>query len=174
MARRVESGEHSSADRSRRAAKQVVGWREWIALPDLGIDAIKVKVDTGARTSALHAFDVRTEERAGTTYVRFKVHPVQRDSKLTLESEAELLERRYVRNSGGARTLRPVIQTRLRVGDLEWEAEVTLVARDEMGFRMLIGREAVRRRLLVDPGRSYLLGPVPDSQRKRRSTRGRK
>ena len=135
-----------------------LGWREWVSLPDLRIDRIKVKIDTGARTSALHAFDVKIVSRGRTEFVRFKVHPVQRDSATTIEAEAPLLERRYVRDSGGKETLRPVIQTNLEVLGDRWPIELTLVARDAMGFRMLLGRQAVRGRFVVDPGRSYFGG----------------
>lgn len=133
----------------------MLGWREWAALPELGIGRIKVKVDTGARSSALHAFDVVREERAGETWVRFKIHPVQRDARETIEARARLVDEREVRSSTGRATLRPVIETRIVIGGEAWPIEITLVRRDLMGFRMLLGRQAVRRRFLVDPGRSF-------------------
>ncbi len=137
--------------------KPVVGWREWAALPELSVPRIKIKVDTGARTSALHAFDVERFEREGQPWVRFVIHPLQRDTETTVETEAPLLEERWVRSSNGKRSLRPTIRTTVRLGELSWPIEVTLVRRDVMGFRMLLGRQAVRaRRLLVDPGRSYV------------------
>lgn len=135
-----------------------IGWREWIALPDLAIPRIKVKVDTGARSSALHAFDVERETVDGAAWVRFRVHPLQRDARTTLECRAPLLDERWVRSSSGKATLRPVIETRVRVGERTWPVELTLVRRDMMGFRMLLGRQALRRRFLVDSGRSYLVG----------------
>jgi hypothetical protein len=140
-----------------------MGWREWVALPELGVDAIKVKVDTGARTSALHAFGLRVAEEDGQEIVRFSVHPVQRSRRGTIEVAAPLHSHRWVRSSNGERTLRPTIVTRVVWDGREWPIELTLTNRDEMGFRMLLGREAVRRRVVVDPGRSYLGGGGPDA-----------
>jgi hypothetical protein len=136
----------------------VIGWREWLALPELGVEAIKAKVDTGARSSALHAFEVEIFRRNGIDVVRFKVHPYQRDATRTIESEAKLLALRHVRNSGGQETLRPVIVTQVSLLGQIWDAEVTLTSRDAMGFRMLLGRQAVRGRFLVQPARSFLAG----------------
>jgi hypothetical protein len=135
-----------------------VGWREWVALPELGMPAIKAKVDTGARSSALHAFDIEREEEDGVPWVRFRVHPMQRDPTLTVEGRARLLDERWVRSSNGRRTFRPVVETLLRLGERSWRIEVTLVRRDLMGFRMLLGREALRSRMVVNPGRSFLAG----------------
>lgn len=134
----------------------VVGWREIIALPELGIDKIKAKIDTGARSSALHAFHIEKFERNDKKFVRFQVHPLQRDSKTTITTEAELLEYREVRNSGGVAQLRPVILTRIKLGEKTWKIELTLTNRDVMGFRMLLGRQALRRQFLVDPGKSFI------------------
>ena len=148
-----------------------IGWREWVRLPELGIDAIKVKIDTGARSSALHAFDIHTFTKAGKEWVRFKVHPYQRDTIRTAIAEAEVLDERHVRNSGGHAELRISILTCVELPDKQWAIELTLTNRDVMGFRMLLGRQAVRHRFLVDPGQSYLLGPPPDrpSERKRKT-----
>ena len=134
----------------------IIGWRENIALPDLGIDRIKAKIDTGARSSALHAFHLQKFQRDGQEMIRFQVHPYQRDSKHTVTAEAKLLEHREVRNSGGEAQLRPVILTTVKLGGKQWEIELTLTNRDVMGFRMLLGRQAVRHRFLVDPGKSYI------------------
>lgn len=142
----------------RRRRKPTLGWREWAALPELGIHRIKVKVDTGARSSALHAFDLHQEVVDGEPWVRFRVHPLQRDAKRTTEARARLIDERRVRSSSGKATLRPVIETTLVLGSRAWPIEVTLVRRDLMGFRMLLGRQAVRRRFLVDPGRSFRTG----------------
>lgn len=136
---------------------RAIGWREWLTLPDLGIVAVKAKIDTGARTSAIHAFDLKTFYLDGKHMVRFKVHPYQRDSHTTVESEAEILDEREVRNSGGHAELRLTIVTLVVVGENQWPIELTLTNRDVMGFRMLLGRQAVRDRFLVDPGKSYLL-----------------
>ncbi len=133
-----------------------MGWREWAVLPDLGISKIKVKIDTGAKTSSLHAFDVTIAKRLGKSIVRFKVHPLQKNTRRIVECEARLLEWRQVTDSGGKRTLRPVIETRVMLGAREVLAEVTLIARDEMGFRMLVGRQALRSNWLVDPAKSFI------------------
>ncbi len=134
----------------------IIGWREQLALPDLGISEVKAKIDTGARSSALHAFDVETFNSNGKRMVRFKVHPYQRDAHRTVTAEAELLDQRQVRNSGGQTQVRPVIETTVELNGDRWSIELTLTNRDVMGFRMLLGRQAVRRRFLVDAGRSFL------------------
>ncbi|MBD2426589.1 ATP-dependent zinc protease [Phormidium sp. FACHB-1136] len=145
----------------RRTWDGVIGWREWVALPHLGVQAIKAKVDTGARSSALHAFDLEHFDRHGVAMVRFQAHPIQRDDRHIVIAEAVLLEERLVRNSGGQEELRPVIQTPVQVGGHIWPIELTLTNRDVMGFRLLLGRQAVRRRYLVDPEHSYLQ-PLPE------------
>jgi len=134
----------------------MIGWREWVSLPDLGIDKIKAKVDTGARTSALHAFRVQEFTQDDATYVRFSVHPAQRKRNPEVECVALVLDRRPVTDSGGKTTQRYVIQTTVQAGSFAWPIELTLTNRDEMGFRMLLGRQAIRRRFVVNPGRSYL------------------
>ena len=136
----------------------LIGWREWVDLPDLGIREIKAKIDTGARSSSLHAYDIEEFLRDGQTYVRFKVHPKQRNSREVVETEAAVLEYRRVRSSSGKSTKRPVIVTTVKALGRAWRIEVTLANRDVMGFRMLLGREAIRRRMVVDPGSSYFGG----------------
>jgi hypothetical protein len=148
----------SVAQRKPPPERTTVGWREWVALPDWGVPAIKAKVDTGARTSALHAFDIETFERDGSTWARFLIHPWQDSGSDEISVEAPLKERRSVRSSSGASRLRPVVTTSVELAGSLVPIEVTLTRRDEMGFRMLIGRQALRRRFLVDPGRSYLGG----------------
>jgi hypothetical protein len=133
-----------------------IGWREIITLPKLGIEQIKVKIDTGARSSALHAFAIKELEKNGKPIIRFKVHPIQRNNHMTITAEAELLEYRKVRNSGGIIQLRPVVKTQVKLGEKQWSIELTLTNRDVMGFRMLLGRQAVRNKFLVDPGKSFL------------------
>lgn len=145
----------------------LVGWREWVTLPELGLDRVKAKVDTGARTSALHALAVTSCRLDGREAVRFQVQPVQADSRTVQDCCALLVDERTVRDSGGHVELRPVIRTRLQMGTVSWEVELTLTERSEMRFRMLLGRTALRGRCHVDPGRSFLLGrraPVPHWQ----------
>lgn len=136
----------------------IIGWREWVKLPGLEIKKIKAKVDTGARSSSLHAYDLHEFERDGVTWVRFKVHPVQRNTRVVVETEAPIFEKRSVRSSSGKASLRPVIITDIQLLGVRWPVELTLANRDEMGFRMLLGREAFRKRFLVDAGSSYYGG----------------
>lgn len=138
-------------------AKPVVGWRENASLPDLGVDYIKAKVDTGARTSAIHAFKVREKDVDGVPHVEFIVHPMQRKKKPEVKCLAPISDQRWVRSSNGKRELRYVIETEIVIGEQKFPIELTLTDRDQMGFRMLLGREALRKRFTVDPGASYLL-----------------
>lgn len=138
--------------------KDTLGWREWVSLKTLNINKIKVKVDTGARTSALHATNIEFFKKNNKEFVRFKVHPEQRSKKHAIICEAPLIDTRSIKSSVGHTTKRPVIKTTLTVGPYAWEIELTLVNRDIMGFRMLLGREAMRGHFLVDPGKSYILG----------------
>jgi hypothetical protein len=135
-----------------------LGWREWVGLPELGIDRIKAKVDTGARTSALHAFAVHAFVEDGRQRVRFSMHPIQKDESTVVQCVADVLDQRVVSDSGGHKESRWVIRTRVDLGTESWPIEVTLTARDDMLFRMLLGRTAIRGRYLVDPARSYLHG----------------
>ena len=137
---------------------QTIGWREWVALPKLGIPSIKAKVDTGARTSSLHAFDIERFRRRGVSMVRFAVHPEQRSGKHAVLVEAPLADRRPVRPSSGEAELRLVVVTDVELMGERFPVELTLTRRDAMGFRMLLGRQAMRGRFVVDPGRSFLNG----------------
>lgn len=134
----------------------VIGWREWVALPEWGITRIKAKVDTGARSSAMHAYALERYEEDGRTMVSFEVHPKQRSALGTVRVLAPMIDERTVRNPGGRSEIRPVVRTQLGWRDALWHIELTLTRRDEMGFRLLLGRHSMRGRALVDPGRSYL------------------
>lgn len=137
--------------------RTVIGWREWVALPLFGV-TIKAKVDTGAASASLHAFNLERFTGDGTEMVRFDIHPRQRSAKGATTVEAEVVDERHVRNPGGRAETRPVIRTRLRWAEVVWEAEINLTRRDEMGFRMLLGRKALKNQFVVDPGRSFLGG----------------
>ena len=138
--------------------KIVLGWREWLSLPALGIAQIKAKVDTGARTSCLHAFYVEPFQRDGAAWVRFGIHPRQRDSAEEIHCEAPVKDKRLVRDSGGHEELRYIIETPVVVGGRQYPVEVSLTDRDTMNFRVLLGRTAIRGSHVVDPGRSYVQG----------------
>ena len=144
--------------KANKEAKQlsVIGWREMLALPELNVEHVKAKIDTGARSSALHAFDCQEFKQNDRVMIRFAVHPLQHNNQQTVLAEAELLEYRKVRNSGGQAQIRPVILTTIKLREHQWQVELTLTNRDVMGFRMLLGRQAVRNRFLVNPGKSFL------------------
>jgi ribosomal protein S6--L-glutamate ligase len=136
----------------------IVGWKEWVALPDLGLGAIKAKVDTGAATSSLHAYNIEYFTKNGERYVKFEVHPIQKNKRINKYCIAPLLERRQVKSSTGEQQKRPVISTMLKIGNQFWKIELNLTNRDSMGMRMLIGREALNGRALVNPTHKFLHG----------------
>ncbi|QGJ69307.1 ATP-dependent zinc protease [Planctomycetales bacterium 10988] len=146
----------------------LIGWRETLSLPDLGIPQIKVKIDTGAATSSIHAYDVQIFERAGKEIVRFEIHPIQHSKAEAKQVEIELLEHRLVRSSTGHATDRPVICTMAEIGGFRWPIELTLASRDSMGFRMLLGRQALRDHFWVDSAGSFLLSHPPKIRRKKK------
>lgn len=154
-----------------REPSTTIGWREWVALPEWDIPAIKAKIDTGARTSAMHAFAPESFERDGRPWVRFAIHPWQRSRDDEVVVEAPRLDHRVVTSSSGSRTDRPVVLARFEIAGRSFDAELTLTRRDEMGFRMLVGREALRRRFVVDAARSYVGGRPPREVRRRNRSR---
>jgi len=136
----------------------VLGWREWVALPEFNIPMIKAKIDTGARSSALHAFAIEPYQKNGQPWVMFAIHPIQKQSETVLECHAPVKDRRIVSDSGGHKQRRYVIETQLIIGDKAINAEITLTNRDSMLFRMLIGRTAMSNAFLVNPQASFLKG----------------
>lgn len=142
--------------------RPLIGWREWALLEGLGLPPIKVKIDTGARSSALHATKLKTFERDGQTWAAFTIHPLQRTIKQSQRVELPVFEFRRVRSSNGHEADRPVVLTPVVIGQTRWMLELTLADRDAMGFRMLLGRQAMRKRFQIDPGKSYLQGIPQD------------
>lgn len=140
--------------------KIIVGKEEWCGLKALGLPAIKSRVDSGAKTSSLHAFNIRCYEEHGSSYVQFDIHPVQNNRKIIQNCRAILIDKRYVKSSSGDKENRPVIKTPITLGDQTWDIEITLTNRDSMGYRMLLGREAMHNHVLIDPNSSFCLGPV--------------
>ncbi|WP_312855943.1 ATP-dependent zinc protease family protein [Nocardioides stalactiti] len=136
----------------------VAGWREWVSLPELGVDWIKAKLDTGARSSALHAFDLEEFERDGVPWVRFSIHPWQRSAQDAVVAELPVHDVRRVKSSSGHVQERYVVLMTIRIGTRRIHTEVTLTRRDEMGFRLLVGREALKQGFVVDSNHSYLGG----------------
>jgi hypothetical protein len=139
-------------------SRLVIGWREWLALPEWDVTRMKAKIDTGARTSSLHAAGIRYYSEKGVEMVRFKVYPLQRSLRNSGEVHTEVIDRRMVRSSSGVAELRPVIRTYVELMGVCWPVEVTLARRRLMGFRMLLGREAMWDRFIVDPSESFLAG----------------
>jgi hypothetical protein len=136
----------------------IVGWREWVEMPEFLGSPIKAKIDTGARTSALHAHGLELISDGDDILARFEILPTQGSRTESTVVETRVLEQRIVRSSNGADEMRPVIRTNLILGSHRWKIEVTLSDRELMGFRMLIGRTALRNRFMVDPNRSYCAG----------------
>jgi hypothetical protein len=137
--------------------RPVIGWREWVRLPALLKIPVKTKIDSGARTSSIHSFGSRRFSDAGAPHVEFILHPLQYRESPEIVCTAAIKDERWVRSSNGEREFRLVIETEAKLGDIVWPIELTLADRDVMGFRMLLGREAIRRRFLIDPGRSFRL-----------------
>jgi ribosomal protein S6--L-glutamate ligase len=145
--------------------KLMIGWEEWCRLPDLGLPAVKAKIDTGAKTSALHAFDIETFTDGGLRFVRFSVHPLQKRKKIIRICTAPLVEERIVVSSNGEYERRPVILTTIACGPISIETEISLSSRHKMAFRMLLGRTALKQaKFLVDPAKSFLQGRLENAK----------
>jgi hypothetical protein len=145
--------------------QNTIGWKEWLNLECLGLPAIKGKVDTGAKTSALHAFNVESFFIKNVEYVRFNIHPLQKNKELEQVCVAKVIDRRMISDSSGKKERRFVIESDLSIGDLKKKIEITLVNRDSMTFRMLLGRDAVKQfGMLVDPAKSFLQGKIKKSK----------
>lgn len=138
--------------------KLPIGWREWVGFPEFGDERIKAKIDTGARTSSIHAFRIRKIASASGPQVEFYLHPVQHRRHPEVRCIADLVDERVVKSSNGEGEMRYVIETPIRLGTDIWPVEFTLSNRDQMGFRLLIGRAAIRNKFIVDPGSSYKFG----------------
>lgn len=134
----------------------LIGWRECIALPDFGIPVIRAKIDSGAASSSIHATKIEYSTDGDRQLVQFQIHPHQRDIKDTVTVTAPLLEHRPIKSSNGQKQTRPVIETHIQLGDQQWAIELNLTNRHLMGFRMLLGRQALRKRFLVDVSKSFL------------------
>lgn len=147
--------------------KPMLGWREWVGLPELKLEKIKAKIDTGARSSALHAFAIEPYRKNGQRWVMFAIHPLQNRCDVAVECHAPVKDRRIVTDSGGHKQRRYVIETQLVLGQSVISAEMTLTNRDSMRFRMLLGRTAMDARFIIEPGASYLQGR-PDADEYRR------
>lgn len=145
-------------DKIHKQPKMIIGWREWVSLPDFHVPGIKVKVDTGAATSAIHAFNIEHFDRDGERFVRFNVHPLQRRHDVSIPCEGRLIDKREVKSSGGHVQRRLVVETMLGIAGRQWKIDLTLTNRDQMKFRMLLGRSAMSGRLIVDPNLSYQTG----------------
>jgi ribosomal protein S6--L-glutamate ligase len=140
--------------------KIIVGCEEWCAFPDLGLPIIKARVDSGAKTSSMHAFNIHKFHRDGESWVRFDVHPLQNDRRIVISCERRLIDKRAVKSSSGVSETRYVIGATIKIGSDSWDIELTLANRDSMGYRMLLGREAMSGRMLVDPSLSFCFGRV--------------
>jgi hypothetical protein len=143
-----------------RNPKLTLGWREWVALPDLGLPAIKAKVDSGAKTSVLHAYHTEQYQADGVDMVMFLIHPIQKNYDFHVECHAPIIDYREVSDSGGHMEMRYVIESNILIGNASWPIELSLTNRDTMRFRMLLGRRAMENRAIIEPAASYLNGKL--------------
>jgi ribosomal protein S6--L-glutamate ligase len=152
--------------KKKKKPKAMIGWREWCALPSLDLPAVRVKIDTGARTSALHAYDIKIKTKGKKSTVHFKVHPLEKNQKISKVCKAPLLGHRIVVSSNGKKQLRPVIAAKISINGSTFDTELTLTSRDQMNFRMLLGRKALRAgRFTVEPAKSFLMGKIPHPEK---------
>lgn len=151
----------SIVKRKKRMPRQLIGWREWVGLPELRVDAIKAKIDTGARTSAIHAWRIAVHEEKDGQWATFELHPEQRNNKFVIPCRAKVHGTRRIRSSNGQVETRIIVRTTLQLGEDSWPMDLSLTNRDAMGFRMLLGRAALRRHVRINPGRSFLI-PRPN------------
>lgn len=147
--------------------KILIGWQEWCSLPNLKAKYIKAKVDTGAKTSALHAFNIKAKKIKNQKYVFFDVHPIQSNDEIVVSTKAKVVDERYVMSSNGCREKRYVILTKLEMGGISFDIEVTLTNRDSLRFRMLLGRDALSKNFIIDPEKSSCLAKYKSSSIKR-------
>jgi len=139
---------------------QLVGWREWCALPALNLPAIKAKLDTGAKTSALHAYDIERYRKRNKELVKFCIHPIQGNRQIVVCSQSEIIDQRTITSSNGHREHRYVILENVQLGHMTWPIELTLSNRDPLKFRMLLGRDALKHRVIINPARSFCQGRI--------------
>lgn len=140
--------------------KKIIGNQEWCAFPELGIPAIKARVDSGAKTSSIHAFNISAKKVGGRDWVTFEIHPLQKNDKTLIRCECPVVDQRDVKSSSGTSETRYVISTPISLGDSVWDVQLTLSDRDAMGYRMLLGREAMNGRLIIDPSMNCVLGKI--------------
>lgn len=145
---------------SKSTSKKIIGSEEWCSFPELGIPAIKARVDSGAKTSSIHAFNIQPFRRSGQTWVSFEIHPIQNNRRTVIRCERPVIDKRVIKSSSGLSETRYVVNAHLKLGEELWEVELTLANRDSMGFRMLLGREAMQNRLIVDPSEKNILGEI--------------
>lgn len=141
----------------------LIGWREWASLPELNVPIIKVKIDTGARTSALHAYEIKVIEEGDKKFAEFIIHPIQANDEICIKSRAEIVDIRYIKSSNGQKQLRLVVRSLIKIGDYIKKIDITLTNRDIMRHRMLLGREAMKG-LLINPAKSYCRGKISNRQ----------
>lgn len=151
--------------KNKKNGRKIIGWKEWFAFEKLGLPAINGKIDTGAKTSCLHAFNIEPYNKEGVDYIKFDIHPLQKNKEVVRTCRARVIDYRYVSDSSGKKEKRYVIKSPLTIGGITVTIEITLANRDSMAFRMLLGREAIKKaKMLVDPSKSFLQGKLKRSK----------